>query len=227
MRRRDLILAGMGLGALGLAEGLRPRKKLVLLKNGTIEAALPREFGSWASEASDLVSPEQAGRLASALYSEITARTYFNEETGDSVMMLIAYGDTQSDLLQLHRPESCYPAVGFTLELSAPADVPIRPGVAIPGRHVIAAMQDRRESIVYWTRLGERLPRSGGDQRGARLQNAMDGYVVDGVLARFSTYADPAKAFGLIDSFVGDLLRAMPRDKLPALVGTNLAQKIA
>jgi EpsI family protein len=226
MRRRDIILAGLGLGALGLSEGLRPREKLVLLKNGTIDAALPQEFGPWVSQRSELVTPEQAGRLASALYSEIAARTYFNEKTSESVMMLVAYGDTQSDLLQLHRPESCYPAVGFTLELSEPADVAIRPGVVIPGRRVIAAMKDRRENILYWTRLGERLPRSGGDQRAARLQNAMDGYVADGILARFSTYGESAQAFTLLDSFVTDLLVATPRDKLPALVGTRIAQKI-
>jgi EpsI family protein len=226
MRRRDLILAGLGVGALGAAEALRPRKKLILLKGGTLNDALPRELGPWVSEASDLVNPEQAGRLAKALYSEMAGRTYYNGKTGEQVMMLIAYGDTQSDLLQLHRPESCYPAVGFTLEMSERSDVAIGGGVAIPGRRVIASIQERRESIVYWTRLGERLPSSGGDQRSARLRNAMEGYVADGLLARFSTYADPATAFRTLEGFVGQLLRATPRDKLPALVGTRLAQKI-
>lgn len=226
MRRRDLILAGLGVSALGAAEVLRPRRKLVLLKNGTLNDALPRAFGPWESEVSDLVSPEQAGRLSKALYSELTGRVYFHNQTGEQVMMLLAYGDTQSDLLQLHRPESCYPAVGFTLELSEPADVVIGKGVTIPGRRVIASMRDRRENILYWTRLGERLPRSGGDQRMARLQNAMEGYVADGILARFSAYGESANAFRTVGSFVSGLLQATPADKLPALVGTRIAQKI-
>lgn len=226
MRRRDLILAGLGVSAIGAAEALRPRRKLVLLKGGTLNDAIPAEFGAWASESADLVSPEQAGRLANALYSEMTGRAYYNKDTGDTVMMLLAYGDTQSDLLQLHRPESCYPAVGFTLELSQPTDVGVAPGVSIPGRRVVATLQDRRESILYWTRLGERLPRSGGDQRTARLLNAMDGYVADGVLARFSTVQEPDNAFRGLERFVGELLRAMPRDKVQALVGTSIAQKI-
>lgn len=226
MRRRDVVLAALGVGSLGIAEALRPRRKLVLLKGGTLNDAIPAEFGSWASETADLVSPEQAGRLANALYSEMTARSYYNRDTGEQVMMLLAYGDTQSDLLQLHRPESCYPAVGFTLELSQPADVAVGDGVSIPGRRVIATLQDRRESILYWTRLGERLPRSGSDQRTARLLNAMDGYVADGILARFSALGEQDVAFKALERFIGELLHATPRDKLPALVGTDIARKI-
>ena len=226
IRRRDLMLAGLGLGALGAAEALRPRRKLVLLKNGTIDEALPREFGSWTSQVSNLVSPEQAGRLANSLYSEIVGRTYFNEDNHSAVMMMVAYGDTQSDLLQLHRPESCYPAVGFTLDLSRPATLALAEGAVIPGRQVIASMQDRSEKIFYWARLGERLPQSGGDQQAARLRNAMEGYVADGILVRCSALGEPDQAFAMMDSFVRELLRSMPRDKLPALIGTNLAQKV-
>ena len=66
--RRDLVLAGLGVAALASAEALRPRRKLKLLKEGgTIEAALPARFGSWESQNADLVSPAQAGRLASTL----------------------------------------------------------------------------------------------------------------------------------------------------------------
>jgi proline racemase len=105
IRRREMILAGLGLSALGLAEALKPRNKMKLLKpGGTIEAALPSHFGTWVSQAADLVSPAQAGRLATSLYSETVGRAYLDEATGEEVFVLAAYGDTQSDLLQLHRP---------------------------------------------------------------------------------------------------------------------------
>ena len=38
--------------------------------------------------------------------SEMIQRIYLHQVTGDQVMVLIAYGDTQSDLLQLHRPHN-------------------------------------------------------------------------------------------------------------------------
>lgn len=227
MDRRTLILAGLGLGALGVAEALRPRKKLVLLGNGKIADVIPREFGTWISTEAQLVGPEQAGRLAAALYSEILMRAYSDTVTGATVMLLIAYGDTQSDLLQLHRPESCYPAVGYSLKLSEPANVAVAPGAAIPARRVIAEMQDRAESIIYWTRLGERLPQSGDDQRTARLKNAMEGYVADGILVRCSAVGASEEAFGVIRTFVPQMLRGAKRTGLPALVGSKLSRMIA
>jgi hypothetical protein len=117
--RRDLLIGGLALTAAGVAEALRPRKRLVLLRKGTIAQAMPNTFGTWTAEGSTgLVSPAQAGRLSRTLYSEIVQRVYSQTGTGAEVMMLAAYGDTQSDLLQLHRPESCYPAVGFNIASS-------------------------------------------------------------------------------------------------------------
>lgn len=227
MRRRDLILAGLGIGAAVSAEALRPRKRLILLRNTTIEATIPERFGGWEAEtASDLVGPEQAGRLARSLYSETVARVYQEAATGAGVMVLAAYGDTQSDLLQLHRPESCYPAVGFTLRMARSVDLPLPGGARLPARQVIASTEQRTESIVYWTRMGEVLPQTGSQQRMARLENAIQGYVPDGILVRCSSVGDPDTAFKIMDRFVAAMLQAVPRDKRPALIGTDLAQRI-
>jgi hypothetical protein len=197
IRRRDAILAGLGLSALGFAEALRPRETLKLLKaGGTIDKALPRQFGDWESQDADLVGPAQAGRLATSLYSETIGRIYYNTTTGAEVFVLAAYGDTQSDLLQLHRPESCYPAVGFTLTLSQPTSVPVGTS-RIPGRRVIA-----------------------------RLLNALEGCVADGILVRFSALGPRDPAFALLEQFIPAFLRAAPKDLLPALVGTDLARRI-
>lgn len=226
MRRRDLLFAGLAVGALGAAEALRPRRKLVLLKSGTIAEAIPQAFGVWEAHAADLVSPEQAGRLAKTLYSEIVSRTYVNLDSGAAVMLLAAYGDTQSDLLQLHRPESCYPAVGFTLQSARSVTLPI--GEAqLPAREVVATIEDRVENIVYWTRMGEELPRTGGEQRDARLSNAIRGFVPDGILVRCSAVGESGPSFKVLHSFVPELLRAVSERHQPALIGTSLAQHVA
>lgn len=228
MNRRDLLLAGLGMSAAVAAEGLRPRKRLVLLRNTTIEATIPQRFVGWEAEAvSDLVGPEQAGRLARSLYSETVSRVYQEAATGEGVMLLAAYGDTQSDLLQLHRPESCYPAVGFTLRMARSVDLPLPGGGILPARRVVAATEQRTESIVYWTRMGEALPQTGGQQRMARLDNAVQGYVPDGILVRASMVGDPNQSFDTVDRFIAAMLVAVSPDKRPALVGTQLARRIA
>lgn len=227
IRRRDLLLSGLGLAAVGGAAALKPRKRLILLRNTTIEETIPRDFGGWAAQAAgDLVGPEQAGRLARSLYSELVSRVYYEAATGAGVMLLAAYGDTQSDLLQLHRPEICYPAVGFTLELARSADLPVG-GAILPVRQVIAAKEDRLESIVYWARMGEALPQTGQEQRMARLENAVHGDIPDGILVRCSTLGDPAAAFEILNRFITLMLHAVPPAKRPALVGNELARRIA
>jgi EpsI family protein len=148
MQRRDLLLGGLAVTAAAAAEALRPRGRLVLLKGGKLADAMPNAFGAWSAEGSNgLVSPEQAGRLARTLYSEIVQRVYTDNNSGAQVMLLAAYGDTQSDLLQLHRPESCYPAVGFNIALTTPAPIPIGRNLTVPGRKVIA-MPRRRFRIA-------------------------------------------------------------------------------
>lgn len=227
MRRRDIILGGLGVGAFATAEALRPRKRLVLLK-GTIEQTIPLAFAGWRSQTSDdLVSPAQAGKLAQSLYSETVSRVY-SDGTGPDVMVLAAYGDTQSDLLQLHRPESCYPAVGYALKLARSVEVPLPGGANLPARQVVAAMEGRTENITYWTRMGETLPRTGSEQRMARIQNAVHGFVPDGILMRCSVVSDDSDgAFRTLDRFVGDLLRATAKDRRPALIGSDLATRLA
>ena len=225
--RRDLLIAGACVAAAGGAYALKPRRRLVLL-NGKMADALPLTFADWSAENSDgLVQPKTEGSLASTLYSEMVGRIYHQASTGAAVMMLVAYGDTQSDLLQLHRPESCYPAVGFNLVSSRIAQLKLPGGRAVPVRQVVAAASGRQENIVYWTRMGEFLPASGGEQREVRLKNAMQGYVPDGVLVRFSMVGDDSgQAFDVMNAFVPALLEAVKPDKRKALVGTDLGKSI-
>lgn len=227
MRRRDLVFGALGVAALGTAEALRPRKKLQLLQGGTIDKALPVRFGAWSSEtSSDYIGPELSGSLTRALYSEIVPRTFFNDDTGAAVAVLAAYGDTQSDLLQLHRPEFCYPAVGFNLRLSRPEKVPLGRGLVLPSRKVVAYTQERTENIIYWTRMGEDLPQSAGEQRTTRIAQSIQGYVPDGILMRLSVGGDSDASFATLAEFIPAMLKATPMYGRKALVGTKLAKAL-
>src|SRR5690606_22844000 len=101
-----------------------------------------------------IVVPESEDSLSARLYSQTLGRLYTRGDN-DFVMMLIAYGDTQNDTLQLHRPEVCYPAFGFELTQSSRTSIALDRNVSIPGRTLTASMPDRIEHITYWTRIGE------------------------------------------------------------------------
>ena len=81
-----------------------------------------------------MLLPEAAeGSLADQLYSQTVSRLYLSE-TELPVMMVIAYGNTQSDQLQLHRPEVCYAAVGFEISASERVEIPVSPTMPLPAR---------------------------------------------------------------------------------------------
>lgn len=221
MRRRDVLIGGAGLAAAGAAWGLTPRAMLNLMHDAKLADIVPERFGRWVSEPSDkLVQPKTEGKLADLLYSDTLARIYTRAGTGEAVMMLMAYGSTQSDLLQLHRPETCYPAFGFRIERSAG----VRLGLGtreLPARELLAVGPARTESILYWTRVGDQLPISNEEQRLARLRMAMAGYVPDGLLARFSIEGGSPKDFAQLGNFARELLAAIPSGQVPALIGRS------
>ena len=226
--RRDLILGASGLFAAGAAYQLEPRRHISLLGERKMDSILPTAFGAWTSQSDEgLVKPLAEGSLAARLYSQSVSRLYSHANGRDAVMMLVAYGDNQSDLLQLHRPEACYPAVGFNLLYNAPWAVPLGHGAMLPSRRVTAERAERRENIVYWTRLGEYLPTDGTAQGRARLKTAMEGYIADGALFRYSMVGpEDAVAFQSLDRFVAELVNAVAPANRPALVGSALSRTL-
>jgi len=226
--RRDLIFGGAGVAAAAAAAGLRPRRHVSLLGQRKIADLVPVSFPGWSAAMSDgLVKPKVEG-LAAMLYNEIVERTYIGEKIDAEVMMLIAYGGTQSDILQLHRPEVCYPALGFEVHAKQDSNVALPGGGNLPVERMVAVAGQRQECIIYWTRLGEALPRSGSDQRATLLMDAMRGFIPDGVLVRASMVSgDPDAAFRILNGFIPAMLSAIPAVGRPSLVGTVASNQIA
>lgn len=228
LRRRDLLLGAPLVAAAAGAFALTPRERLNLLGEKKLEKAVPMTIGSWSVTPSNaVVLPDAAeGSLSARLYDQTVSRLY----TSDSelpVMMVIAYGSTQSDQLQLHRPEVCYTAVGFQITSAEKVSVPLQPGVTLPARELVARNNDRVEPILYWTRVGDFLPASGNEQRLMKLQSEMRGYVADGVLVRLSSVGEPSpEVFGALQRFAREMLAATYRPALPALVGRPLAAQL-
>jgi EpsI family protein len=226
--RRDLLIGGACAAAAGAAYGLTPRRRASLLGARKLADIVPARFGDWAStDVSGLVAPDEDDSLAAKLYGQTVERVYHQEASGVEVMMLLAWGDTQSNELQLHRPEVCYPAFGFVIADNHPVLLPLSHGLTLPGRHLVATAPDRRENIAYWTRLGEYLPLDENQQRLDRVRTALHGVIADGLLARFSIVdAESEAAFPLLDQFITGLIAATLPAARPVFIGSARARAI-
>lgn len=225
--RRDFLLGGACALTAGAAFAATPRSRMSLLGKAKLEKLIPLAFGGWSElPSSGLVVPQSDDSLAAQLYAQTVSRMFVNAQ-GKGIMALFAYGETQSDQLQLHRPEVCYPAFGFTVVDSLAVEIPLKAGVAIPARRLSAQSVVRTEQIVYWTRIGEYLPQSGDEQRAAKLRTAFHGIIPDGILVRISNLEHTAdEGFALNTKFVTELIAAMPKKGLPALVGTKISTQL-
>ena len=162
--RREFLIGGLAAAALGTSEFLRPRRSVRLMPSGKLSNLVPRNFGNWREFAGgNVIAPTTPNSLSDRLYSAVVTRV-FTPVTQDAppVMLLMAYGGEQSDLLQLHRPEACYPAVGMEIVEHHLGSVPLAPAVSVPGVFLSASNGDGQEDIVYFTRLGEALPQTAG-----------------------------------------------------------------
>lgn len=228
INRRELIIGGACVAALAGAEAMRPRTRVELLRDQKLEEGIPKSFGAWKMREGDgVIAPQSDNSLAAKLYSQTVSRMYSGPDE-KLIMLLIAYGNTQSDTLQLHRPEVCYPAFGFEVTDSRATQLKLANGTVLPGRNLTARSPGREERISYWTRVGEYLPVDNDEQRRMRFRTALAGIIPDGVLVRVSnTLEDEAEAFALNGRFVADLMQAVPPPIRPALVTTAKARELA
>ena len=216
--RRTVLLGGAFAAAFGLGTWLTPRTKLRYLK-GELDAVIPERFGPWVSEFDpNLIVPPSEGSLTARLYSDLVTRRYRNTVTGEQIMFLAAYGASQTDDLQLHRPETCYPAVGMQIAERKPITLPLA-GRAVPAVELVATAPGRVEDIVYWSRMGDSFPQSADAQRSEKLAQAFKGYIPDGILVRAShVRPDGAPQTADLSAFLGQLVGAMqPQQRLPLL----------
>jgi EpsI family protein len=226
--RRDLLIGGGSLAAAGLSVALKPRRHVSLLGGVPLSEIVPITVGEWQSrDVSDLLDTKGEGDLMNKLYGQTVERIYRSTKTQSEIMMLFAYGDTQSNDLQLHRPEVCYPAFGFEILNNKPISIALSKTFDLPARIIMAHSPSRDEVVLYWSRLGNFLPTNGGEQRLDRLKTTLSGYVADGLLARLSMVTvDEVGAVEKMSAFLRELFSLIPAGRLPALVGPHFAHQL-
>jgi EpsI family protein len=171
---------------------------------------VPTAFGDWREElnlGAQVVNPQQR-EILDKIYSQTLSRTYVNAQ-GYRVMLSIAYGKNQSDSLQLHKPEICYPAQGFTL-LATQRGVVDLLGKPVSATRLSTSLGQRVEPITYWTVVGDHVIKGGNDKKWTELRYAMHNRIPDGMLVRVSSIdRDTAHAYALQNQFSTAMVAAI------------------
>ena len=220
-RVRALVALLLMLAAFAGAEAWRPTQHLAdIIGKVDLEKAFPKRFGDWVVDDRmpvQLVAPDTQA-LLNRIYSQTLSRTYVNPD-GRRIMLSVAYGGDQSDATRAHRPEVCYPAQGFQIvsQDDAVLQTPIH---SVRVRHLVARADGRNEPISYWIVVGDRVTLSGTEQKLAQLTYSMRGVIPDGMLVRVSSIdPEPANAFRLQESFVGQLSMAISQEYRSRVIG--------
>ena len=205
INRRALIAGGL-LGAAGLiANSRRPDIPFRMIPNAKIDPLFPMEVGDWEYETSNGLVMPPADQLRDHLYNAILTR-YYASPTQLPVMLLVAYNGTQDGMLQVHRPEVCYPAAGYELVSEQMIPLDAGRGLTVPGHYISARSTSRHEQLIYWTRIGNDFPVRWWAQHWAVAKENLRGRVPDGVLVRISTSApDDRTAILTLRRFIAKL----------------------
>ena len=219
--RRKLLL-GLGLaGFSGLAQARLPVPNRPRIDTDDLSRMIPERVGEFDFDTiSGLILPP-SDALSDRLYDNLVTRSYKRAD-GTVVMLLLAYNNRQDGVLQIHRPEICYPAGGFVLTPTAPLAIALPDNRKLPVQAFAARGDNRNEVILYWTRVGTTFPRGWSDQRLAVARANLSGVVPDGILVRISTFARDVEAeLPLLSKFMSDLYRRSPPKLRGLMFGSN------
>lgn len=207
--RRKFVVGLLCCSAAGIAAAAQPRTKLDYLGKAKLDDIVPKTIGRWKFVASSGLVVPPDDKFSQAIYAQQLTRVY-SDGVGPPIMLLLAQNGSQTGFLQIHRPETCYTAGGY--EISPLAPHPIRYGTKIlPANSMEATANGATEHIVYWTRVGSRLPRAWGEQKVAVAVQNLEGVIPDAILCRISTVSDDGPAaYQAMDDFIRAMIASVP-----------------
>lgn len=220
MISRRTVLPALALLGTAAAAGLWRPTQVSANEQWPLEEIVPQRFGEWSViPHSKVVQPEEPDDLAREIYSQELSRGYRNTD-GAYIMLLMAYGPSQSEYLQLHQPEICYVAQGFRVKPVTGAPLLLQGGRELFLRRLSTWRAGRPEPVSYWTRIGDSITRSQLDRLLVKFHYGLVGLVPDGILVRVSSISqDLPPAFELQDKFIVQMLQAVAPQSRRFLIG--------
>lgn len=221
LRRRQVVLGALCAGVTVASYSLLPSPTMARLPRGTLDSWMPAQIGNYAFAKSSGVVLPPADELADRLYDNIVTRIYASPE-GSAVMVMLAYSSVQDGMLQVHRPEFCYTANGFSLTPTSPSSIVDRTGRKLGADEFFGTAADHSEQVLYWTRIGPWFPQTWVEQRVAVMRENLKGRVPDGLVARVSTLDENrSRAVATLQNFVLNLSHSAPRRLQEVLFGVG------
>ena len=207
--RRKFLLGLLFCSATAVAAWREPTKRIDHLGRQKLEDLVPKKIGRWTFVANSGVVVPPNDPLLNALYSQQLTRVYSDGEN-PPVMLLMAQSGSQTGFLQVHRPDFCYQASGYRISAVSPHPIQIGSRI-LPASMMDATTGGPAEHVVFWTRIGDRIPTSWTEQKLVVAEQNLRGIIPDAILVRLSIVSeDAAGARAAIDTFVRAMLQAIP-----------------
>jgi EpsI family protein len=186
-----------------------------------LETMIPKQFADWRVDETIMPLQVDPQRLAliNKIYRQTLSRTYFNHK-GERVMLSIAYGGDQSDSMQVHKPEVCYPAQGFQMDGLVVGTLNTGYSV-IPVKRMLATMGSRVEPITYWITIGDTVAMNSVKWKLAQMKYGLTGKVPDGMIFRVSSLGEQSGAYPLQENFIRTLLKFVSSESRSRLIGST------
>ena len=209
LSRRQVLAGLLMASAAVVAAARKPNVRLDYLGAHKLEDIVPKRIGRWQFvTTSGLVIPPN-DQLALAIYSQLLTRVY--SDGVNSVMLLIAYSASETGFLQVHRPEFCYTAAGYTLFDFARHKVPLGGSREFTANSLSATRDAATEKLLYWTRIGNHIPLSWAEQKVTFAEDNLKRLIPDAALIRVSTSStDDGQSLAVIDEFVREMIASVP-----------------
>lgn len=184
---------------------------------------IPNEIGPWEivkKQFATIVNPGEQ-KVINELYSETVERNYFSQE-GGLIMLSLAYGPYQTDKIQVHKPEVCYPAQGLEVEDIYSTEIDVL-GRAIPVTRMVANRGQKKEFVTYWIKSGDKVFNNDINRKIYSLKKRMLGQSVDGLLFRVSSIGlETHTEFQKQDFFIAELLDVLADEHKATIIGQRL-----
>ncbi|MHB0992542.1 MAG: exosortase-associated protein EpsI, B-type [Burkholderiales bacterium] len=216
-----LMIAAVGLTKVATPHVQRMRAGAMV----DLNTLIPVQFGEWKEQPElnlMVIDPATQQRI-NAVYNQTLSRTYI-DPAGDRVMLAIAYGSNQSDDMQVHKPENCYPTQGFQITGLVKTVMALPNHRIIPVKRMVATHDHRVEPITYWTTVGNKVEVDGLRWKLAQLRYGLTGVIPDGLLFRVSSIDKNVQhAYALQNNFVDELVESLNAKDRSRIIGAKNA----